>query len=323
MENEKKILRISLILSIMLHLTILGTVVSSKFKRAEEKKIVWVSVRGALPKGTANTSVESESRNKPEFTPEQNNNQSQPPIATESKPQTKEQKAIQENKTVQEKQTPTNRKTENKEKEHKKGEEYKKDKDKNKNKDKEKGIAKSNLNKIEKNNFSRTTKKGSEQKKLKGSEKMNLENANVAGRLETSKNIKAGATQNRSSVRGNTEYTTEEIESKLTSLINEYLEDSNGTESPRLKEDIKLLYAKLVQEIVQKNFEIPPSMKSRRLITTVYVKIDDKGNITDAKVIETSGDRNFDLFVMKALKGSSPFPAPPTELEFLIRFSNE
>jgi outer membrane biosynthesis protein TonB len=37
---------------------------------------------------------------------------------------------------------------------------------------------------------------------------------------------------------------------------------------------------------------------------------------------ESSGNRNFDIFVMKAIRSSSPFPPPPSELEIYVRFSN-
>jgi TonB family protein len=37
---------------------------------------------------------------------------------------------------------------------------------------------------------------------------------------------------------------------------------------------------------------------------------------------ESSGNRNFDIFVMKAIRKSSPFPPPPSELEIYVRFSN-
>ncbi len=82
------------------------------------------------------------------------------------------------------------------------------------------------------------------------------------------------------------------------------------------------LYAQLIRESIKKNFVIPPSFKGEFLSCVVYLKIGQDGSILDMDLEESSGNRNFDIFVMKAIRSSSPFPQPPSELEIYIRFSN-
>jgi TolA protein len=82
------------------------------------------------------------------------------------------------------------------------------------------------------------------------------------------------------------------------------------------------LYAQLIRESIKKNFVIPPSLKGEFLSCVVYLKIGQDGSILDMDLEEASGNRNFDIFVMKAIRSSSPFPPPPSELEIYVRFSN-
>jgi TolA protein len=82
------------------------------------------------------------------------------------------------------------------------------------------------------------------------------------------------------------------------------------------------LYAQLIRESIKKNFVIPPSLKGEFLSCVVYLKIGQDGSILDMDLEESSGNRNFDIFVMKAIRNSSPFPPPPSELEIYVRFSN-
>jgi len=82
------------------------------------------------------------------------------------------------------------------------------------------------------------------------------------------------------------------------------------------------LYAQLIRESIKKNFVIPPSLKGEFLSCVVYLKIGQDGSILDMDLEESSGNRNFDIFVMKAIRSSSPFPPPPSELEIYVRFSN-
>jgi len=82
------------------------------------------------------------------------------------------------------------------------------------------------------------------------------------------------------------------------------------------------LYAQLIRESIKKNFVIPPSFRGEFLSCVVYLKIGQDGSILDMDLEESSGNRNFDIFVMKAIRSSSPFPQPPSELEIYVRFSN-
>lgn len=88
-------------------------------------------------------------------------------------------------------------------------------------------------------------------------------------------------------------------------------------------EEIKMIYARLVKSRVEERFEIPPSLKERDLICTVFMKVGGNGEILDIRIDRTSGDPNFDAFVIRSIMSASPFPPPPSSpLDFVIRFSN-
>jgi colicin import membrane protein len=95
-----------------------------------------------------------------------------------------------------------------------------------------------------------------------------------------------------------------------------------GTENGGAAQTFISLYAQLIRESIKKNFVIPPSLKGEFLSCVVYLKIGQDGSILDMDLEESSGNRNFDIFVMKAIRNSSPFPPPPSELEIYVRFSN-
>ena len=95
-----------------------------------------------------------------------------------------------------------------------------------------------------------------------------------------------------------------------------------GTENGGVAQTFISLYAQLIRESIKKNFVIPPSLKGEFLSCVVYLKIGQDGSILDMDLEESSGNRNFDIFVMKAIRNSSPFPPPPSELEIYVRFSN-
>lgn len=96
-------------------------------------------------------------------------------------------------------------------------------------------------------------------------------------------------------------------------------EDSGGVSD----EEIKTIYARLVKSKVEDEFEIPPSLKDKELVCTVFMKIGSNGELLELKIESSSGDPNFDVFVLRSIKKASPFPPPPSyPIEFIVRFSN-
>lgn len=55
-------------------------------------------------------------------------------------------------------------------------------------------------------------------------------------------------------------------------------------------------------------------LKNKRLITTLLVKIDKKGNIKDLKIIKSSNNKYYDQTTITAFLNAAPFINPPTKL---------
>jgi colicin import membrane protein len=114
-----------------------------------------------------------------------------------------------------------------------------------------------------------------------------------------------------------------ELEKALRELVKTYTaKGEEGAGESGYSQTFISLYAQLIRESIKKNFVIPPSFKGEFLSCVVYLKIGQDGSILDMDLEESSGNRNFDIFVMKAIRNSSPFPPPPSELEIYVRFSN-
>ena len=75
-------------------------------------------------------------------------------------------------------------------------------------------------------------------------------------------------------------------------------------------------YAAQVKQTVQSNFIWYKS--GDKFVTKVTVKIDAQGNISGAKVDESSGDFSYDQATLRAIQKSNPLPPPPDELKVLI-----
>ncbi len=121
------------------------------------------------------------------------------------------------------------------------------------------------------------------------------------------------------------------LDEKLAALMREFgvtagkADGEEGREGDMSDEDmnrIKLLYARLVRSRVEERFEVPPSLRKKELICTVFMKIDVDGGILELKIDKSSGDQNFDTFVLRSIMEAAPFPPPPSPMEFIIRFSN-
>jgi len=60
--------------------------------------------------------------------------------------------------------------------------------------------------------------------------------------------------------------------------------------------------------------------RTDRLRTLIKVKISSNGDLTDVRIVESSGNSNFDDSVVRAVRKASPVPPPPKE--FYADFSD-
>ncbi|MCX7733341.1 MAG: cell envelope integrity protein TolA [bacterium] len=96
---------------------------------------------------------------------------------------------------------------------------------------------------------------------------------------------------------------------------------STGNGDSDAQEQIKLAYIEIVSSMVKNHYEIPPFFKNLRLACVVYVSILKDGKLEEVRLETSSGNQSFDSFVLKIVQDSAPFPPPPVEIKFLIRFS--
>lgn len=96
---------------------------------------------------------------------------------------------------------------------------------------------------------------------------------------------------------------------------------STGNGDSDAQEQIKLAYIEIVSSMVKNHYEIPPFFKNLRLACVVYVSILKDGKLEEVRLETPSGNQSFDSFVLKIVQDSAPFPPPPVEMKFLIRFS--
>ncbi len=70
---------------------------------------------------------------------------------------------------------------------------------------------------------------------------------------------------------------------------------------------------------VKSYWEIPRWMQtSDDLKTLVQIKIDSQGFVTSRKILQSSGNTNFDTLVLNTLKKASPFPSPPGKFSAIL-----
>ncbi len=117
------------------------------------------------------------------------------------------------------------------------------------------------------------------------------------------------------------------IEKEISSLVRSYGGTGGEEGDSALLEayqKVKMVYAEMVKSLVEENFKIPQTMKQKKLSCIVYIRIGENGEIRHIKIERGSGDTRYDLFVLKTVRESAPFPPPPSgsEIELYLRFVN-
>jgi colicin import membrane protein len=291
-EKPDRIFFLSFALSLALHSSLILYIIISYKGENKKKEIVWVSLSFHTSEHKGVGEVE------PKIKPGKEKHQEEEKIMENKSEGTKKEKKIMESKskgTREEKQKSVNKeklKPTKEEKNKKSGEKEKKD-------------------------FVESRKVAGTQDKKEKSRRENILS-------QESKKSKSGGEKRDGGV--NEEYGPKdlgELEKALRELVKTYTaKGEEGAGESGYSQTFISLYAQLIRESIKKNFVIPPSFKGEFLSCVVYLKIGQDGSILDMDLEESSGNRNFDIFVMKAIRNSSPFPPPPSELEIYVRFSN-
>lgn len=89
-----------------------------------------------------------------------------------------------------------------------------------------------------------------------------------------------------------------------------------GTSEQQMK-DINI-YLTLVIGQIKLNWNLPKYLVDGNYLAQLEVKINDKGLVTDKKIVTSSENELFDSKVLKAIEASTPFPPPPDSVKKLI-----
>ncbi|PWU14475.1 MAG: hypothetical protein C5B49_13150 [Bdellovibrio sp.] len=77
-------------------------------------------------------------------------------------------------------------------------------------------------------------------------------------------------------------------------------------------------YVSDVGHHIRRFWSIPQLLANKKLRTTVRVKFDEFGNITDKQILQSSGNSSFDDAVISTLEKASPVPKPPDKFQRLV-----
>lgn len=91
------------------------------------------------------------------------------------------------------------------------------------------------------------------------------------------------------------------------------------------------IFKGMIHDKISQNWRIPPNIPTDgSLEALILFKVDENGVVRDVKVKESSGNRAFDDFCVRAIYKSSPLPPPPPELKevagtkgVIVPFKNE
>lgn len=69
---------------------------------------------------------------------------------------------------------------------------------------------------------------------------------------------------------------------------------------------------------VKGHWSLPEWMADGKFKARVFVTIDEKGYVTNRRILNSSGDSSFDELAIKAIDEASPFPAPPEKFVEIV-----
>lgn len=78
-------------------------------------------------------------------------------------------------------------------------------------------------------------------------------------------------------------------------------------------------YIGILNRHVKEKWRLPQWLAEANLTAQAIIKIDEKGYITKKKIFKSSGNRQYDDFVLAAIEKSSPLPQPPELFLDLVR----
>ena len=88
---------------------------------------------------------------------------------------------------------------------------------------------------------------------------------------------------------------------------------SDGDVTDPLLERKANMYASLISEKIRENWNIPsiiPADERKKLITKIYFRITDSGDVYDIKIKSSSGNSVYDSSVIEAIKKTAKLPLP-------------
>lgn len=77
-------------------------------------------------------------------------------------------------------------------------------------------------------------------------------------------------------------------------------------------------YISQIDSHIKSNWILPEWMQSAGLRARILVKFDERGLVTDRKLVLSSGQAAYDEAAMEAVVRSSPFPAPPEKFREIV-----
>ena len=78
-------------------------------------------------------------------------------------------------------------------------------------------------------------------------------------------------------------------------------------------------YTGEIYNLVQAHWNLPQWLKGASLKASVHVYVDHRGVVLQRIIEQSSGDKNFDDYALKAIDDAAPFPKPPEKFVELLR----
>ena len=69
-------------------------------------------------------------------------------------------------------------------------------------------------------------------------------------------------------------------------------------------------YRSLIAEKIKRHFNIYPWQRKKDLVAVIFIRINERGEVTEKKVIQPSHDRLYDSAVLQAVADAQPLPVP-------------
>lgn len=72
-------------------------------------------------------------------------------------------------------------------------------------------------------------------------------------------------------------------------------------------------YLRYLKKAVRRNYSLPKTyqLKSAKIVASLHITLNSRGELVSAKVSKASGDSVFDQYCLEAVKKSAPFKSPP------------